>query len=431
VGLEDVLTGGVDFEFLLRMGIGLAVGALIGLERERHREQRTVLAGIRTYPLAALAGVVFAQLGLHLEDHFYVAVGALIFGAISLLLYWVRHKLGVHGLTSPIAFFVTYLAGALIGLGFLLEGIVAGVATAVLLFTRARLHRLAEVMTEKEMAGALQFIIVAFILFPLMPEDPIDPWNLLDLRNLLLIVILVSVLSFIGFLAMRFLGASHGLAVSGLLGGLANSEATTASLANLARERTDLTKNAMEGISLANATMLVRNLVFAAIVDPSLRFLLLVLPALAVMFLAQTGFTALRERHRGDVAQEPSAIRIENPFAFGPALRFAGIFLLIHATVTIILRYQIGGEAAVLLTAIGGLVSSAAVVISVGSSYAAGDLSLEIAVAAAVLASLVSTLNKLVLVRIVHQPLVRLLMPRIFVTVALGGLALVLTHILL
>lgn len=422
----------IDLDFLLRAGVAIALGALIGLERERQRDNRTVLAGIRTYPLAALGGVLFAQVGLILEAPAYIAVGAAVFGVYTALLYWVRHSLGIHGITSPIAFFVTYLVGAFIGLGFLLEGVFAGIIVTILLFTKDRLHRLAEVMNRGEMSSALQFTVVAFILFPIVMilEPPIfgQDWigrgAILDPYFALLIVIFVSLLSFASFLVMRIMGATHGLAVSGLLGGLVNSEAATGSLAGIARDRNALTPGAIEGITLTNATMLLRNLAVAVFVDPTLQFARLVAPALIVMCVVQTAFYLVRGRM---TKTESGSIRLGNPFALGPAVKFAAVFLVLQIVSVLIQRIPGAGDHAVLLTAIGGLVSSAAVVASMGSLAAQGEISLTIATATAVLATLVSTLNKLLLTRGVYSPLVRPLVVRMLLPTFLGALVLAIT----
>lgn len=427
----------IDLDFLLRIGIALALGALIGLERERQRDYRTVLAGIRTFPLVAIAGVLFAYLGTHLESPFYIAVGAAIFGLAAALLYWVRHTLGIHGITSPIALFVTYLIGALIGLDFLLEGVVAGIAVTVLLFTKERLHRLAEVMTKREMAGALQFVVIAFILFPIVSglepplfgQDWIGRGAVLDPYFALVIVIFVSALSFASFLVMRFLGAAQGLAVSALLGGLVNSEATAGSLAGIARDRNELAASAVDGITLTNATMLLRNLVIAAIVDPSLHFARLIAPALVVMFIVQTAFYLVRRDRTRPL--DDVAIRLRNPFALGPALRFGGVFLVLYGVTILIQRTGFGGENTILITALGGLVSSASVVAIVGFSAVQGELSLSIAVITAVLATLISTLNKLLLVRAVHRPLVPPLAIRMLIPAVVGSIVLALTLLLI
>lgn len=408
----DLVGQGIDTALLVRMGIALAMGALIGLERERHRESRTVLAGIRTYPLVALAGVLFATLGTRLDATAYIATGAAVFGLFAGLLYWVRHTLGIHGITSPIALFVTYLVGALIGLGFLLEGVIAGVATAVLLFTRAHLHRLAEVMTEDEMAGALQFIIVAFVLFPLAAGRPVDPWGVVNPRQVLLVVIFVAGISFVSFLAMRIMGSARGLQVSGLLGGLVNSEAATMGLAQLVSHKPKLLHRAVAAITLTNATMLLRNLLIAAFVDPSLAFMGLMVPAIAGMVLVQGGY-AYRAHHTADRAAEETGggederIRLRNPFAIRPALRFGALFVLLQLIAFGLAHLPGAGQAGIVLTAIGGLVSSAAVVASVGTLAATGQVNIMLAAATAVLATVVSTLNKLIITRAAERTLYR------------------------
>lgn len=417
-----VLSQTADFDLLIRMGVALAIGALIGLERERHRDRRTVLAGIRTYPLVALSGVLFAFLGTHLESPLYVVLGAFAFAGFALMLYRVRHSLGIHGITSPIAFFTTYLVGSLIGLGFLLEGVIAGVAVAILLFTRQSLHRLAEVMTQEEMAGALQFIVIAFILFPLIADNPLDPWGIINPKWVLLIVIFVSGVSFASFLVMRTLGTNKGLPVSGLLGGLVNSEATTASLANLVSEKPHLMRQAVVGIALSNSTMLIRNLLIAGFVDPTFRFLILMAPPIILMAAVQTALAVMRHVQ---IKDEGEAIRVKNPFAVGPAVRFALLFVGFQIVIFGLTHIPRAGEASVLIAAVGGLVSSAAVVASTGTLAAGGQVSLKIAVATAVLATIVSTLNKLIVTKAIEGRLVSHLLRLALLPAFLGIVTLV------
>lgn len=417
----------VNIDFAVRLGVALAIGALIGLERERHRDGRTVLAGIRTYPLVALAGVLFTTIGEVVGNDAYIAVGAVIFAVFSAILYWVRHNLGVHGITSPIAFFLTYGAGALVGLGLILEGVLTGIAIAILLFTKAHLHRLADVLTEDEMSGALQFLVIAFILYPILPEGAIDPWGIIQPRRLVLIVLFVSAIGFVSFLVMRTLGTSRGLAASSLLGGLVNSEATTASLAGLAQEHPTLGSRIVAGIHLTNATMLLRNLAIAAFVAAQPALLIAIGPALVAMFIVQSAM-ALKTTHPG--LEENASIRLGNPFALKPGLAFAVMFLILQAVSFGLARIPGMGDLPVLLTALGGLISSAAVVASVASLAASGALNLDTAAATAVLATVVSTLNKLFVVRGVAPVLLRRLRPGVLVPATLGVLVLAVTHFL-
>jgi len=86
-------------DFLLKLGISMAIGGLIGLEREQHSDHELVIAGVRTYPLISLAGFLFAF--LEMDGHIASAVplGLGIFGAVSLAYLFIRHSMRLTGFT--------------------------------------------------------------------------------------------------------------------------------------------------------------------------------------------------------------------------------------------------------------------------------------------------------------------------------------------
>jgi uncharacterized membrane protein (DUF4010 family) len=70
------------------------------------------------------------------------------------------------------------------------------------------------------------------------------------------------------------LGASRGIGLTGLVGGLASSTAVTLTFAQRSREQGKLVRPLALGITLASTVMFVRVLVEAGIVNPSLLSLL-------------------------------------------------------------------------------------------------------------------------------------------------------------
>lgn len=406
-------------DFFLDFVVALGVGGLIGLEREHRRDQTQVIAGVRTFPLFSIGGYMLTLIareavGGALPSALLLATGLLGVVAIAIAFLWVRHQLGVTGMTTPMAMIVTFLLGVLIGYGFVQEAIVIGVATTFILLTKDRLHKFAEILSDDEIMGALQFITVLFILFPIVQrvEAPVfgQEWigrgGLVDPYATLLVVIFVSAISFASFLAMRVVGARRGAIVSGLLGGLVNSEATSVSLAEQASAEPALVRVAVAGSLLATTTMFVRNLAIAGFADATLTVAREMLVPLALMALAGAAFATWRYRRRGP--EEQGTIRpprISNPFALLPALRFAALYLAL--TVLATLAQENLGPAGVYATALGGLVSAGAVTASVASLWATGAVPLEVAVRTAVLASVIGAANKLVILRATNRDVYR------------------------
>lgn len=390
-----------ELTFLYDLLIALAIGALIGLEREHHRDEHLVLAGIRTFPLVSGTGVVLSYLAsLQPSLGIIVVVGLLVIAAFAIGLMYFQYKLKAPGFTTPLALVVTYAAGVLVGYGLVLEAVALSVATTFLLVSKRHLHGFAQILTEAEMIGALEFITISFILYPLTLElELTGPWTVfesggpLDLSTTVLIVIFVSSISFVSFLIVRWKGASRGLRFSGLLGGLVNSEAATASMCTLANERKGLMGAAASGVILANATMFVRNLVVSMFADPTLETAAVVALPLLGLFVMGAGMgMMMRVEEEG---REP--LRVRSPFAIPPALKFGIMFVVVSAA-TIVVQEYVGTEA-VYLAALGGFISSAAVAASVSSLVVAGQVDVLTAGATIMLACAISTLNKLLISR--------------------------------
>ncbi|MEM3396532.1 MAG: MgtC/SapB family protein [Thermoplasmata archaeon] len=418
-------------EYLL---ISLGVGALIGLEREFHREEKEILlVGLRTMPLVTMAGTIISLLAGDYGSYL-VGLGLVIGTTFTILLAIIRHRLEMSGFTTPFAMFLAYICGMLIGLGYIMTGLFVGVLTTILLFTKERLHHIAASLTEDEMNSALQFLTILLILLPIAATYNFSTlvWNnvnigeiigrgkILDVYWLLLIIVFISTISFVSFIAMRKIGTDKGLEISGLLGGLVNSEAAAISLANIGKKATGMEQNVITGIMLANATMLVRNFLLCLFSDPTFKVAYLTAIPFGMMIIINLVFVIARHVRRHGKKEDLSEhkVIVESPFAVGPAVKFGLIFALISVFVYVAQSY--GQELGIYITAIGGFVSSAAVVASVSATASTGIIAAHIAAITAMLATCVSTLNKFVLVRTVDKKLANKLIVPVLATFSVG-----------
>jgi uncharacterized membrane protein AbrB (regulator of aidB expression) len=101
----------------LRFGVALAIGILIGMQREYSYDQAeqsddTTFAGIRTFALLSLAGCTASYLSDILGSPWaYVAV-VLPLGALITVAYFVQSWRGQIGMTTEVAAIITVLAGS-------------------------------------------------------------------------------------------------------------------------------------------------------------------------------------------------------------------------------------------------------------------------------------------------------------------------------
>lgn len=225
----------VEFE---RLFVALLVGMLIGLDRERAetRKAHQVFAGVRTFPLIALAGAVPMLLMEHTGS--LLLLGSLLtVAAVILVAYTRTSATGDVGATTEMAALATFLLGVLAGAGHLVVAGAAGVGVAVLLVAKPHIEAFSRALTTEELAAALELAVISVIILPLLPQQGYGPWQVWNPFNIWSIVVLVCALSLVGFVAMRLVGTQRGLLITGGVGALVSSTAVTMTMA--ARSQTD------------------------------------------------------------------------------------------------------------------------------------------------------------------------------------------------
>jgi uncharacterized membrane protein (DUF4010 family) len=406
-----------QYEFLEVLLISAAVGGLVGIEREMKVK---VVAGVRTFSLTAILGalsILLSEAGVNSIP--VVAFSGVIF--IALLMGIVKHfKLGDIGVTTLVAYMITFTLGAMVGKGLFMEAIAGGVVVTGLLASKEYSKKLSETLTHSEIINALQFGILAFVLYPVVPDRTIDPLGVINPKILLMVTIIVTSIGFAGYIALKKVGYQHGLPLLGAIGGLFNSEATTGALAVRTRDSLELYPAVVRGILLTNSVMLMRNLVVASAVSIAV-FKSMLYPQLVMILACLLYFTLLRPgKPTGGLE-----ISVAMPFAITPALIFASMFVFVSWGVNYLKDF---GVTSVYLTALlGGLVSSAATTASLASLYATGNLDLLSASTACVLSAVGSTLNKVTISWLTgSRGLSKMLLPPMVIVGGVGLLALIL-----
>lgn len=376
-------------EFLEMLVISALVGGLIGIERELGVK---AVAGVRTFMLVSVLGTLSAVISQTMDNLYIVAVALLGACLISLLIGVVKnYRLGDIGVTTSVAFILAFMLGTLVGAKHFLEAIAGSLIITGVLISKKYAREFSKSLTQQEMLNALEFGIVAFILYPVAPNMtlvavPINP------KLLVLVVIIVTSIGFAGFLALRRVGAEKGLPIVGALGALGNSEATTSALASRAKEQAALLGAASLGIVLANVVMLLRNLLVASLISVQVAKLMFApVAAMAAAGIFYAYFFRLEEKPKESIA-------LELPFAILPAVKFAMLF----AAVSLIVNYLKGfGAGSVYFAALlGGFVSSLAVTASLATMSALGSLDASTAAFACVISALGSAFGKLLVSRI-------------------------------
>jgi len=337
---------------LERLLVAMLVGFLVGLDRERAeaRKEHALFAGVRTFPVIALAGAIPMLLEDRVGPALLVAT-FLAIAAVAVVSYVRTSAHGRIGATTEMAALATFLLGALAGAGQLVVAGAAGVALAVLLVGKPRLEAFSNALTTEEIMAALELAVITVIVLPLLPDRGYGPWQALNPREIWIVVVLVSALSFVGFVAMRVLGPGRGMAITGAVGGLVSSTAITISMAE--RSHAGAARPAAAAAVLASTIMCVRMAALAGAVDPGI--LPRLLPILTVMAVA--GGAAAWLMGRGAAGRTPAVDgTLTNPFSLKAALTFAALYTLVLLGVRVA-EEHLGAGGLYLASALSAIVS--------------------------------------------------------------------------
>jgi uncharacterized membrane protein (DUF4010 family) len=376
-------------EALIRLALALALGLLIGIERERRGKE----AGLRTFGFVALLGALGGSLGQSYALLSLVLAGVLV---VFLNLHAMRTAHGTE-LTTTAAMLVTCFAGILCGQGHRLTPAATMVMTTALLAWKQPLAGFSMGLSENELRSALLLAILAIVIYPALPEGAIGPWGAIEPRAAWLTVLLIAGIGFVNYVLWKIYGA-RGADLTGFLGGLVNSSVTVSELASRAgAAREGAVDDAYRGILLATGAMIIRNAVLLGILAPLALASSFLPHALMLMICAALVMPGLLRSPDRPSVEEIADLRLELPFSLAVALKYGVLFLILHV-LGVVAQHFAGENAFYLVSCLGGLVSSASAVAAAASLAANGSLTLDVAGTGAVLASLASVLVNLPLV---------------------------------
>ena len=365
---------------LIRLTLALALGLLIGLERERRGKE----AGLRTFGFISLMGALGGSLGPAYALLILFLVGML---AVILNIQTLRVDRGTE-LTTSAAMLVTCLAGVLCGQGHTATPAAVMVIATALLAWKERLAGFSAGLTEGELRSALLLAILAIVIYPALPMGAIDPWELIEPRAAWVTVILIAAIGFVNYILWKLYGP-RGTELSGFFGGLVNSNFTVIELSSRVRQAPpSFIETAYRGILLATMAMITRNATLLLLLAP--LALMSSLAAFGMMLLTSIALVAWSYRaSRRDPVDNADPIRLETPFSLVQALKYGMIFLGLHIVGGLTQR-EFGDLGFYFVSVIGGLLSSASAVAAAASLEAQGAVTAEAAGVAALLASFTS-----------------------------------------
>jgi uncharacterized membrane protein (DUF4010 family) len=295
------------------------------------------------------------------------------------------------GTTTVAAAGVAYLLGALAGLGEAPLATALAILVTALLYFKPELESVTAALNREEQVSMLQFLVITFIVLPILPDQAYGPYAVLNPRQIWLMVVLIAGVGVASYVAMRIVGERHGVLLTGLLGGLVSSTATTALYARRSTEVPGPAPVALVVVSLANLVLLVRVSVYSAVVASAiLPTLLPVLGGALAAGVAAVAVVYVRAE-RGTRLVLPPA---RNPAEIGMALRFGALYAVV-LFVAAWLEDAIGSRGLYVATALSGLADVDPGALSALNLFSDGRVDARTAVAAIGVAIAANMLFKL------------------------------------
>jgi uncharacterized membrane protein (DUF4010 family) len=369
------------------LGIALALGLLVGLQRER---VEAPLAGLRTFALitvlGAICGLLAQPLGAWVVAAGLVGVSAVVVVGNVITMGTAKRDVGI---TTEIAILLMFIVGAFVVFGPREVAVVVGGGTAVLLHAKGPLHGIVKRLADADMRAMMEFALVGLVILPIMPDEPYGPFQVLNPRQIWWMVVLVVGISFGGYLALKFVGEHAGVLLSGVLGGVISSTATSVSYARRAAHSPGQVAAAALVIMLASAVVKVRVLFEVAVVAPQQFWR--IAPPIMVLFVVTIGLSlALWVRNRRAKAVVPPS---DNPAELTSALIFGAMYAVVLFAVAAA-QHWFGNRGIFVVAGLSGLTDMDAITLSTSRMAQEGSLSPGIAWRAIIIGSIANMMFK-------------------------------------
>jgi uncharacterized membrane protein (DUF4010 family) len=235
----------------------------------------------------------------------------------------------------------------------------------------------------------------------LAPIAPIDPWSLLSPRNIATMILALAMIQAFGSSLAHCLGTRTGAILTGFLGGLVSSTATTASLARRSKlsSQSDSSSEILTFLS-ATGAMLIEGLALVITGTKNLHFSILLIfigPILATLGLIFVQYRTLEDRSG---SSEPST------FELLPILKLSAFIVAILA-VSKICQNLFGQNGLLAVTSLVSLFEIHGSVIANIQLHESGDVTINFLCSLLAVSIVASYLSKLFLISTLGSPSLR------------------------
>jgi len=311
---------------------------LIGLSQKNLHPERIAQYSFgtdRTFTFIGILGYV-----LYIVDPSSLILYAVGLGVLSVFLvinyYNKIANFTDYGLTTIMIALITYSLAPLVFRQPFWLSILVVVTVLIFAEMKESLTSISEKLNRVEFITLGKFLAIAGIILPLLPTEPMGTFMSISPYKLWLAVVVISSISYLSYLLRKFVFVNSGILVTGILGGLYSSTATTFILSRKSKYAPEQAQQYSAAIIIATSMMYIRILLLAAIFNIDLFLLLYPLFLVLILLSLILGLAFwYKARQVGDLVKEE--LSDKNPLEFKVAI----IFTLLYLAFTFITTFTI------------------------------------------------------------------------------------------
>ncbi|MDR1551953.1 MAG: DUF4010 domain-containing protein [Prevotellaceae bacterium] len=316
---------------------------IIGLSQRKLQlksdEHEPFFGSDRTFTLIGILGYILYIISPETKI-FWGCGGAGLLILLGFNYYFKLYHLRRYGLTTIVIACITYCIPALIMTQPVEFSLLVLVVVLLLTEMKETFISVAGRMNNDEFLTLAKFIVIAGIILPVLPDEQIYEGINLTPRNVWLATVIISGMSYASYLLQKFVFQNSGLLVSGILGGLYSSTATTVVLSRKSKKYPDSFRYYYSGAIITSIGMMfIRIAILLLIFNISLFSLSWYF--FLIMTVVTTTVGLLIYNHKPPTAEQlkqmDSIKDDRNPLEFKVALIFAALFVLF----TLIIHYTV------------------------------------------------------------------------------------------
>lgn len=359
----------MDYPDLITLGIAFGLGLLVGLQREKTDHE---MAGVRTFTLIAILGVIAGFLTRDFKNPFILPVIGLSITGLMLMSNFLKARKDPDtsvGLTTEVAVLLMFAIGSYLVLGNQIIAVVVGGSLAVLLYVKETLHNFIDRLKDKDLSAIMTFVGISLVILPILPDETYGPYNVLNPQDIWLMVTLIVGISILGYFIYKWVGKKVGMVSNGILGGIISSTATSVSYSRNSKSNKSLGKISAFVILTAVTVSIIRVIIEIGVVVPE-KLNAVITPFLVLfVFMAILSiilfFTTSKDKNLEEMPEPKNPAQFKSAFVFG--ILYGLILLAVAFT-----EAEFGDSGLYIVSIIGGLAKKDAITLSLAQSIKNG-----------------------------------------------------------